>query len=376
MGHAVPKGKRKAEQRIAIPMTQGDARVRAKESLRAAVAALRELGDESLRQVFDDNILDQFLASFAPPAATVPDSPYEYLRQHKTGLTLLALLRHAITQNYSKAGVLENESHVFVSPNFHQWFADGVMFLQGQERFGGAIGLYENGKVKFAIAARDTLKGVNLDPNDFLFVDVADLLEREKARPTRALTAPETAQHELRKLLDSRTEGESHYQRFLSSFPWAFGDQYSSVEAHQSFNDENIPDFTGVRVRDGARDILEIKDPFLGLFRKKDEFSAEFNNAWNQTERYLDFARREADYLLRQKGLRFENPHCFLIAGYQLTAPQKAKLRAKERMNPAITVLAYDDLLAIVDHTVALIRKFQAVPPVASEDVSPDRGDA
>jgi TPR repeat protein len=37
------------------------------------------------------------------------------------------------------------------------------------------------------------------------------------------------------------------------------------------------------------------------------EFHSNFNDAWNQAERYVTFARDERDYLLRQKNLRFEN---------------------------------------------------------------------
>jgi len=78
------------------------------------------------------------------------------------------LLRHAITHNYSIKGTVEGNP-VFVSPDFHQWFPGGVMFLQGKNRFEGLIGHYQNGEVKFAIAARDVRGREQLGPDDFIF---------------------------------------------------------------------------------------------------------------------------------------------------------------------------------------------------------------
>jgi Domain of unknown function (DUF4263) len=165
---------------------------------------------------------------------------------------------------------------------------------------------------------------------------------------------------ELTKLLMQKEERESEYQHYLEKQPWSFGAQYKFISSHQAFNDENIPDFTGFRLRDGARDIIEIKNPFLKLFRADGEFSSDFYSAWNQVERYLDFARREDDYLHRQKGLRFENPHCYLIAGYCLSDQQIKKLRVKERMNPAITIFIYDDLLTLIQATVQFVEKLSS----------------
>lgn len=134
------------------------------------------------------------------------------------------------------------------------------------------------------------------------------------------------------------------------------GAQYARIDSHKTFNDDNIPDFTGVRVRDAARDIIEIKPPFLPLFKENNCFRAEFNNAWDQGERYLDFARNDSDYLKRQKGLFFDNPKCYLIAGYNLNDEQFKELRRKERMNPAITTLTYNDVLAMAHSTVAFVK--------------------
>jgi hypothetical protein len=334
----------------------------ARASLASAIEKLEGLVDRDLPTVLGDGLLDRFLRAIARPKdAGDPRYPmiYDYFAAHKHGLQLLALVRHAITYNYAVECTVD-QSKVYVSPDYHQWFDDGVMFLQGQDRFAGAFGLYQGGRVKFAISARDVRKGEKLGPSDFVYVDVEDALTRIASRPRADLSELRRAQADLSELLNRREENEVEYQRYLERYPWAFGAQYSSVDSHEALDDENIPDFSGVRVRDGARDILEIKSPFLSLFRADGTFAAPFNDAWNQTERYLDFTRREVDYLRRQKGLRFENPHCHLIIGYEVTDDELEKLRRKERMNAAITILTYDDLEALVRHTVGFVETLRA----------------
>jgi hypothetical protein len=151
---------------------------------------------------------------------------------------------------------------------------------------------------------------------------------------------------QLEMLLEDKVEEEGRYQEFLEANPWIFGGHHSRIDRHTNLDDENIPDFTGVRHHDGHRDIMEFKQPFLSLFKKDGGFSAAFNDAWGQAERYFVFARRERDYLAR-KGLSFENPRCFLVAGFGLSAQQLQLIRDKEGLNPAITVLTYESVLAI-----------------------------
>ncbi len=215
----------------------------------------------------------------------------------------------------------------------------------------GRIGRYFQGRVTFAVFARDAISGEYLGPEDFFFVDV------ETARALReALLATSRINggDRLEALLAANENRESEYQAFFTQYPWVLGAQHRSVQSHTRLDDANIPDFSAVRARDDARDILEIKPPFLPLFRGDGEFSAEFNSAWNQAERYLDFTRRDSDYL-RRKGLRFENPHCYLIAGRALTPEQRGRIQAKERMNPAITFLSYEAVLALARNTLRLV---------------------
>jgi len=332
---------------------------RAADLFRKAVVALERVDADARVDVLSrPKLLDRFFAAVAPPARNRggDSTVYEYLLRHKRGLQLLARIRHAITRNYAAEGLLDGRT-IYASPSFCQWFDDGVMLLQGVDPFAGLIGLYQGGRLKFAIAKRDAIEGEDLGPDDFLFVDV------EEARSQRPDPEPlAAAVQALERLLGIRARGEAQYQAFLERHPWTFGAQFKVVQAHRALDDRNIPDFTAVRVRDGARDILEIKDPFLPRFKEDGEFAAPFNDAWNQAEKYLDFVRREQDYLRRQKGLRFENPRCFLIIGCGLSREQIARLQAKERMSDGIEILTYDNLLALVRHTVSFLSDLPRAP--------------
>jgi hypothetical protein len=160
---------------------------------------------------------------------------------------------------------------------------------------------------------------------------------------------------ELRELLRNRCEIESTYQEFFRRHPWVFGGHYSAIESHRAFNDENIPDFTGVRHRDGYRDIFEIKQPFLKCFKADGSFNSSFNDSWNQAERYLRFARHNAEYLHREKDLKFQNPRCFLALGWEFKPRQQQAIYDKESMNPTIQVLTYEQILKSAEGFVELL---------------------
>jgi hypothetical protein len=151
--------------------------------------------------------------------------------------------------------------------------------------------------------------------------------------------------NELEKLIFDREESESIYQKLFIKYPFLLGGLFTSVQSHKKLDDENVPDFSAVRSKDDFFDIIEIKQPFLQLASENGVLRSEFNNAWNQAERYLDFARIESDYLPRQKGLKFENPYCYLIAGYKPCESLKKEITRKQRLNPGIIFLTYDEVL-------------------------------
>jgi radical SAM superfamily enzyme YgiQ (UPF0313 family) len=176
--------------------------------------------------------------------------------------------------------------------------------------------------------------------------------------PSGEIGSLEKPIQELGKFLDRKEDDESKYQKLIMKYPWVLGAQYESIEDHRKFDDENIPDFTGVRVRDKSRDIIEIKQPFAPIFRKDGDFTSRFNNSWNQVERYLNFAREEKDYLDR-KGLHFENPKCCFIIGFEVSKEGLRKIRAKEKLNPAIEVVTYADLMVYTRKTVEFFKNLK-----------------
>jgi hypothetical protein len=161
---------------------------------------------------------------------------------------------------------------------------------------------------------------------------------------------------QLRRLLDDRCQDESSYQQLLEEHPWMLGGQYESVQRHLGLDDENIPDFTATRSWDQCHEILELKQPFMKCFRSTGELSSDFNDAWNQAERYIAFTRRQRDYLREEKKLRFENARCILIAGYEIKDDLLRKIREKESIALSISVLTYDQLINVARHVLYLMR--------------------
>lgn len=151
--------------------------------------------------------------------------------------------------------------------------------------------------------------------------------------------------NELDGLLKTGCEEESIYQGLLERHPWMFGTGYTSVSRHQPLDDEQIPDFTAKRSRDGASDLFELKQPFLPLFRKDGNFSSNFNMAWGQCERYLLFTEQQRSYLWEKKKLRFENPRCYLVVGYQLESKHLEMISAKQSFTRGIEVRTFDQIL-------------------------------
>lgn len=332
---------------------------RGKKKAAELAAIVQQLSDKDVGELVGTGAMDNLLRSILDPKK-VKDYPNiaEFLLANRERATLLALMRYAITHNYSFRGG-EKGKEGFVSPSHVQWFDDGVMFTEGQEQFTGLNGLYRNKELRYGVAARDARGGEELGKEDFRFVTIDELTMTLKAVPDEEIGDLERPLRELKQLLSTNQRDESRYQELIQKHPWILGAHYKSVQDLRKLDDENIPDFTGVRVRDGYRDIIEIKSPFMPILRQDGELGSEFNSSWNQVERYLDFTRQEKDYL-RRKGLNFDLPRCFLILGYQLTDQALRKLRVKQSNNPSIEIWTYDDLISLTERTVRRIRDLVA----------------
>jgi hypothetical protein len=326
---------------------------RGKQLIEELSGIVKQLPDDEFLELLGTGSLDGLLTAILDPSESVNfPNLNEFLLAKKARATLLATLHYAITRNYAFAG-RTSTGEGFISPNRFQWFDDGILFLQGKKPFAGLLGLYRSdGSLSYAVVARDIRGGETISAEDFEFIDEAATRELFK---TQASNLDEPIQR-LQLLLDGNDNDESHYQELLIEYPWIFGAEYKKVQRHTTLDDRNIPDFTGVRVHDSCRDIIEIKPPFTKMFKDDGNLSANFNDAWNQIEKYKDFADRQKDYLYSEKGLLFDNPKCYLILGFDLTNDELAQIRRKERINPVIHLRTNNDLLALAKNTVALIR--------------------
>ncbi|VVB91355.1 Uncharacterised protein [uncultured archaeon] len=279
---------------------------------------LREISDKELGELFKDGAMDLFFKSILDPSE-VSHYPTiaEFFLAKKYRSSLLAGMINSITNNYSLKVTKEGKTG-FVSPSFVQWFEDGVMLLEGNGPFKGYIALYRNGTLSYAVAARDVGPGEQMGREDFKFIDIEDFRAQLKQMPSETTAMLDEPVQKLKSLIDISDNDEAKYQKILETYPWVLGAQYRNIQRHPKLDEKNIPDFTGVRVHDGFRDIIEIKPPFMKVFREDGNFTSDFNDAWNQAERYLNFAREEKDYLQR-KGMRFDNPKCFLVLGWDIS---------------------------------------------------------
>lgn len=320
---------------------------------------LQKLSDEEVGQLLDPEQIASILTSILSLEELKKyNSIADFLLANKGRATTVAIIQRMVRFNYGLKAKKDGTIG-YVSPYFEQWFDDGILFLEGKGPFEGYLGYYNGKDVKYAITARDAKKGERMGRNHFHFISMEDFQERLNDISPEDLGDLDKPIRELRELLDLKNNEEPKYQAYFVKYPWIFGLTYKKIQDLRRFDDQNIPDFTGIRVHDSYRDIIEIKPPFTPLFTEENEFNASFNHNWNQAERYLNFARQNKDYLSREKGLNFDNPQCYLISGYDLSEQQIGKIRIKERMNPAIHFLTYNDLLAFMIGTISFINKMK-----------------
>lgn len=318
------------------------------------------LSDREVAEALGQGALDNFLNAILDPD-TVSDYPSiaDFFLENRNRAALLALLRVAITRNYSY-GVEKEGQTGYAAPSHNQWYEDAVMLVEGSDRFQGRIARYDGEKIEYMVAGRSIEGPAKIGPEDIEWISLEEMRRRLESAPQRLNQLVEESFFELRDLLDSEVNDEGRYQELLQRNPRAFRLQFTEIRRHEELDDDNIPDFTGTRARDGFDDILEIKPPFRPIFKESGDFRAEFLSDWNQAERYLGFVRRQRNYLAREKGLEFENARCYLIAGYDLTDEERRRITEKEEMNPAITLLTYEELARLMSDTLELLQN----PPV------------
>jgi hypothetical protein len=322
------------------------------------VAVLKNATDNEIIEILGNGAMDDFLQTILNPEDVKNSkSIADFFYKNKNRLRLLALTRHAITHNYAFKGTKDGNSG-FVSPFYNQWYDDGVVFLEGPTPFEGYFGLYRNSKLSYAVAARNLRNGEKMKPEDFEFIDFEFFNKNSNEMPIKSIDDLEKPLIDLKHYLDDKNNDEATYQKFLTQHPWVLGLLYKQIQDHTNLDDKNIPDFTGLRANDHCNDIIEIKQPFTNIFSQDDEFSAYFNKSLNQLERYLNFSVEDKDYL-RRKNIFCENPRGILIIGCNLTDQQIQKLRVKQRLNPYVTLWTYNDLYALTENTINIVKKIK-----------------
>jgi hypothetical protein len=150
---------------------------------------------------------------------------------------------------------------------------------------------------------------------------------------------------ELRRLLSSRCVTEESYQSLLASNPWILGAQFEEVMSHPVLDDENVPDFA-VRLPGSMHwNLVEIKQPFLPIFRKDGGFSTHLNAAWEQADRYVRFTKDERRYLRDRKHLSFHDTRCTLVVGYDCTDAERRRLADRAATSTCVEVQTWRELL-------------------------------
>jgi len=324
---------------------------------RALAELLGRLSDDDL-VVFDasgainDLVKGIFDATKRPDGERIGD----YLLRHKRRATIAAHLRLALVRLHTFKVVHDGKDY-FLSPNPMQPpNPDAVYFLEGEEAFAGFLGVYrKDGTMGFAILNRDIGPGESFDDSAFDFITIDEVNERMKQR-RKTLPLMQQAIDRLKNLLQGGVTDESQYQQWFQENPWSLGLKYESIEPHKKLDDKNVPDYLGVRVTDKDRDLFEIEQPFKPVLTKAGDYCQEFNQAWNQAERYRTFAYENRQYL-SDKGLRFVAPHSILIYGYNLTPEDLKAFRDKSRANPHVQMMTYNDVIAFAENTVETVRR-------------------
>lgn len=263
------------------------------------------------------------------------------------------------------ADVAEVDLNVDIPPDF------GIVFVRS---LGWKRSLFfDFGPLLPDIGPRTTPIEKAFAQQSLLLLGIPGAVESHEGFTTR-LQHMENGLSRLKQLLIERNESESIYQELLAEHPWMLGGLYSEINRHSALDDQRIPDFTAIRCYDHCLDIIEIKQPFLKLFRKKGGYAAAFNDAWNQAESYISFAVQQRSYLYEEKGLRFDNPRCILLLGYNLTPKKLREIRKKEGLGRIITVFTYDHLVETASHVYSLMctaneRTVSAIPqgPMANQ---------
>ena len=125
------------------------------ELLKELTSLLSKLTDEEIGILFNSNSINSLLYSILNIKEFKNYSTIaNFLLAKKKRSQIIALLKYFIDTNFTFKVTKYRKILGYVSPNFIQWFDDGVMFFEGSKPFSGAIGYYNGEELKYPISYR------------------------------------------------------------------------------------------------------------------------------------------------------------------------------------------------------------------------------
>lgn len=356
-----------------------DLRQQTAEAVQHLAGLLKALPDKVYNGAFLDEVLTLPLLKALQDPAEIRSFPTfaAFFTARRDRLAFVERMRVALHRSYAFEAKTKEGKKLFISVSGQQWFDDGVMHTEGEREHEGFMLLLQDGVIKCATIAREAKEGDELGPEDFRYISVQEANARQKTMPANQIANIEQPLRDLEALIARQESDETQYQELFERYPWVLGTQYSQAFRHKPLDNENIPDFLAQRSRDGRHDIIEIKPPTLNLARSNGSPNATCRDAIAQCERYLDFARTNAAYLAGRR-LNMNAPECWLIAGHRISDDVRTEFRTKQRCNPALHILTYEDLIMYMKGTINLLKGLRdgtiKTPQPSDDDGSRQRG--
>jgi hypothetical protein len=172
----------------------------------------------------------------------------------------------------------------------------------------------------------------------------AHLMNLEREQPPTIIDEFEKIINGFSELLDSQPL-EGIIQRYLEQHGVLLSQNAVSIVSQMPLGSEYAIDFV-IELPNQEYVLVEIERPNLTLFNKKGDPSGELTHAYQQVENWRNWINEFTDYA-KQRMPGIINPECWVIIGRRSSLQERDKntLRRKNRDNPHIKIMTYDELL-------------------------------